>query len=170
MPITKIVSGGQTGADRGGLDAAIHCGIPHGGWCPKGRKAEDGQIPERYILQVTRTAKYLERTEKNVIDSDATIVFTRGEPTGGSLRTIEFAQKHKKPWLAVNLSGLDRKEQVERIVTWLNGEITGGKAAECNKPPKECVLNVAGSRESKNPGIQEMVAALMVDVVAAMQG
>lgn len=84
MKISKIVSGGQTGADRGGLDAAIELGIPHGGWCPKGRKSEDGVIPEKYLLKEMSSADYLKRTEQNVVDSDATVIFTYGQPTGGS--------------------------------------------------------------------------------------
>lgn len=73
--ITKIISGGQTGADRGGLDAAIHCGIPHGGWCPKGRIAEDGVIPADYYLNEMASPEYLPRTKANVVDSDATVIF-----------------------------------------------------------------------------------------------
>ena len=77
MPkVEKIVSGGQTGADRAGLDFAIAHGIPHGGWCPKGRKAEDGTIPERYGLSETSRADYLQRTEANVRESDGTVIFT----------------------------------------------------------------------------------------------
>src|SRR5689334_22568523 len=78
----KIVSGGQTGADRGGLDAAIALGIAHGGWCPKGRKAEDGQVPACYSLAEARSADYRVRTKLNVRDSDATVIFTRGPLTG----------------------------------------------------------------------------------------
>jgi len=82
--ITKLISGGQTGADRGGLDAAIHCDLPHGGWCPKGRKAEDGVIPAEYHLTEMLTDKYLPRTQANVIDSDATVIFTYGPLSGDS--------------------------------------------------------------------------------------
>lgn len=103
MPIKIIVSGGQTGADRGGLEAAIHCKVPHGGWCPKGRKAEDGVIPEKYQLQETTASGYLKRTEQNVIDSDATIIFTIGEISGGSLKTLEFAEIHNKPVLHIDI-------------------------------------------------------------------
>lgn len=71
MTITRIVSGGQTGADRAGLDAAIHCRLPHGGWCPKGRRAEDGTIPAKYQLRETPSKDYLARTEANVVDPNA---------------------------------------------------------------------------------------------------
>ena len=73
-----IVSGGQTGVDRGALDAAIAAGIPHGGWCPRGRLAEDGPIAAQYQLRETRSAKYYIRTRKNVLDSDATLILCRG--------------------------------------------------------------------------------------------
>ncbi len=122
MPITKIISGGQTGADRGGLDAAIYCQIPHGGWCPKGRKAEDGKIPSKYHLKEMNTSDYLSRTEANVVDSDATIVFTEKMATGGSLRTLEFALKHGKPWHHCSLGVTSRKQAVEDIVSWLGGK------------------------------------------------
>ena len=100
----KIVSGGQTGADRGGLDAAIELGIPHGGWCPKGRLAEDGCIPYKYLLEEMASADYLKRTEQNVIDSDATIIFTFEKPTGGSKRTLGFTKKHNRPCLCADLT------------------------------------------------------------------
>ena len=81
--LKKIISGGQTGADRAGLDVALDAGFPCGGWCPKGRKAEDGRIPDKYPLTETGSADYLKRTEKNVVDADGTVIFTFGMPTGG---------------------------------------------------------------------------------------
>ena len=80
----KIISGGQTGADRGGLDAAMDLGIEHGGWCPKGRRAEDGRIPDRYTLEETTSTDYTVRTEKNVEWADGTVVFTFGAPQGAA--------------------------------------------------------------------------------------
>src|SRR6202007_2016864 len=98
--IPKIVSGGQTGADRAALDWAMAHNVPCGGWCPKRRKAEDGPIDPKYPLKETPSASYLQRTEWNVRDSDATVLFSI-QPTlsGGSKRTTEFARKYKKPWL-----------------------------------------------------------------------
>jgi hypothetical protein len=81
--IVKIISGGQTGADRGGLAAAINSGLPHGGWCPKGRKAEDGVIPVENHLTEMASPEYLPRTKANVIDSDATVLFTNAPLSGG---------------------------------------------------------------------------------------
>lgn len=169
MPITKIISGGQTGADRGGLEAAIYCEIPHGGWCPKGRKAEDGVIPPKYQLQEMPTSNYLARTEENVIDSDATVVFTLGSATGGSLRTLEFCHKHGKPWHHINVDTTRREKAVKDIVNWLQGDPALNDHEECEaKPPENCMLNVAGNRESKADGIQDLVMAIIADVLMEM--
>jgi hypothetical protein len=98
--VPKIVSGGQTGADRAALDWALAHGVEGGGWCPKGRKAEDGPIDPKYPLKETPSSAYLQRTEWNVRDSDATVLFSIDPTlTGGSKKTVEFARKHNKPWL-----------------------------------------------------------------------
>ena len=95
MDFPRIVSGGQTGADRAALDWAISNDIPHGGWCPAGRLAEDGAIDSRYNLQETPKADYLQRTEWNVRDSDATVIFSiKPDLMGGSLATQKLAEKH----------------------------------------------------------------------------
>jgi hypothetical protein len=163
--ITKIVSGGQTGADRGGLDAALYCDVPHGGWCPRGRKALDGRIPDKYQLQEMPSADYLKRTEQNVVDSDASLIFTLGQPTGGSLRTMEFAHAHRKPWLHLDVDTWDRRKIVQQIVDWLDGRGEYDYDEYQARPPENCVLNVAGSRESKADGIQLLVTTIMVDVL-----
>ena len=114
MTITKIISGGQTGADRGGLDAAIELEVPHDGGCPKGRKAEDGVIPDKYDLQETESGDYLDRAEANVVEADATVIFTYCPMQGGSLRTAEFCRKHGKPYCHVNLEGMWSPRAVDR--------------------------------------------------------
>jgi hypothetical protein len=134
--IVKIVSGGQTGADQGGLNAAIACGVDHGGWCPKGRRSENGRIPLKYDLKEHGSWQYIERTEQNVIDSDATAIFTFGPLTGGSARTVDFCLKHKKPYIHIDLL-MENDEQ--DLIDFI------GK--------KDVVLNVAGNRESKAKGI-----------------
>jgi hypothetical protein len=165
--ITKIISGGQTGADRGGLDAAIHCDLPHGGWCPKGRKAEDGVIPSKHHLNQMASAEYLPRTKANVFDSDATIIFTYGPLKGGSLKTATYAHHLEKPWHEVDLLRTTPKKAVVEIMCWLAGdeELNDYDEYVAYPPPLACVLNVAGSRESHAPGIQEAVFRLMVDVL-----
>lgn len=94
--VKKIVSGGQTGADRGALDAAIALAIPHGGWCPKGRRTEDGAIPSKYELTETPATNYQARTKRNVEESDGTVILTRGPLEGGSLFTAEHAERVNK--------------------------------------------------------------------------
>jgi hypothetical protein len=101
--VPKIVSGCQTGADGAALDFAIQHGIPHGGWCPKGRLAEDGPIDGKYQLKETPSSEYIQRTEWNARDSDGTVVFSIGKPlTGGSKKTVELANKHRKPVLHIS--------------------------------------------------------------------
>ncbi len=133
----NIVSGGQTGVDRAALDVALELGIPCGGWCPKGRLAEDGTINERYPLRETDSSEYSVRTEMNVEDSDATLIITQGPVTEGTAKTLELANKYKKSHLVVDLSKAKDPAIVRR---WLEFNQVG-------------TLNVAGPRESKTPGI-----------------
>ena len=145
----KIISGGQTGADRGGLDAAIELGIEHGGWCPQGRIAEDGAIPSHYLLVETRSADYRERTELNVKDADVTIIFTRdGNVTGGSRLTGSFCRQHGKLCLV-----LDAFHHLPYTL----------KAFLLDTKPE--VINIAGNRESKAPGIQDTVRRVLVGAI-----
>jgi len=146
--IRKIVSGGQTGADRAALDFAIAHGIPHGGWCPKGRKAEDGAIDERYALQETPGEKYLERTEWNVRDSDGTVIFSIGrELGGGSKATLDFAREYHKPVL-----------HLSRAAGWYAPE---KKLIEFIQSHRIKSLNVAGPRASEEPEIGEFVTGVL---------
>jgi hypothetical protein len=141
MMITKNLSGGQTGADRAGLDVAIRHGFPHGGWCPKGRKAEDGVIPAQYQLHETPSASYLQRTERNVRDSDGTIILTiTRELTGGSKRTAEFAAKHRKPWIHLARQAATYEDPAVLLQRFVAEH-------------KIRTLNVAGTRASKEPDV-----------------
>ncbi|MCX5912053.1 MAG: putative molybdenum carrier protein, partial [Deltaproteobacteria bacterium] len=99
---SKIISGGQTGVNRAALDVAIEFGIPCGGWCPKGRKAEDGPIDPKYSLKETKSQEYQFRTEANVIEADGTLILTIGKPTGGTAYTAQMAFKYRKPHLVVD--------------------------------------------------------------------
>lgn len=143
-PEFKIISGGQSGADQAALDWALAHGVTHGGWCPKGRKSEDGRIDARYLLSETPAANYLQRTEWNVRDSDATVVFTlASELDGGSKRTADIAQRLGKPWLHMR-PPVDPK-YLARFLAAHQVE----------------VLNVAGKRESSAPGIAAYVQAML---------
>ncbi len=142
--VEKTISGGQTGADRAALDVAIELGIPHGGWCPKGRKAEDGRIPGRYNLAETKSSQYPPRTNKNVQEADLTVIFTLGELAGGSALTQECAQALGKPCLHINLSAVSAQDAAKLLAKWLKGQDVK-------------ILNVAGSRESTSPGIYDRV-------------
>ena len=145
--ISKILSGAQTGADRAALDWAIFRDIPHGGWCPKGRKAEDGKIPPQYQLTETPSASYLQRTEWNVRDSDGTVIFTvAAELAGGSKRTADFATKHGKPWLHLYPGASYEPERV--LLDFINEH-------------KIAVVNVAGSRGSKEPEVAAWVKRVL---------
>lgn len=153
----KIISGGQTGADRAGLDVALALGLSHGGWCPRGRRSEKGLIPHLYELKETESANYPPRTEKNIEESDGTLIFTWGILTPGTRLTIGLCDKHDKPFRRFDLVDNDDKddEEVSSIITnWLiDNEIE--------------VLNVAGTRESKAPGIHSKVYCILVDAVEA---
>jgi len=149
----RIISGGQTGVDRGALDAAMALGIPHGGWCPRGRRAEDGPIPDRYDLRETDSPEYRVRTERNVIDSDATLILYRGRLSGGTELTLRLAEAHGKRHLVVDLGDPCPAEEVRR---WLRAEGVN-------------VLNVAGPRESQSPGISAQARRFLEVVLAAWE-
>ena len=146
--IQKIISGGQTGADRAALDFAISRGIPHGGWCPKGRLAVDGPLDPKYQLTETSSSGYSQRTKLNVRDSDGTLVFNAGVLGGGTLLTVRIAERLSKPCLVVQVDELVPSEVTTRIQAWL---------AEHSIQ----VLNVAGPREEKRPGIYEATQAAL---------
>ena len=154
--LKRVISGGQTGVDRAALDAAIENNFPRGGWCPAGRIAEDGVIPPIYPLKETRSREYEERTEKNVIDSDGTLIITAGEPSGGTALTVKFAEKHKKPCLVIDLEKADNKS-IPGIISWLRAE-------------KIEVLNAAGPRASKNPEIYPAAKRIIAGVLRGITG
>ena len=140
MTIKKIISGGQTGADQAGLDAAIVCGILHGGSIPKGRKTENGILDSRYKLDELESSSYGVRTEKNVTDSDGTVIFSQGPLTEGSLLTRHKAEFHNKPVLHLDFTAY----QLEESVILLDRFIRENQIA---------ILNIAGPRASKDPQI-----------------
>ncbi|UPU37817.1 putative molybdenum carrier protein [Geomonas paludis] len=145
MMLNKIISGGQTGVDRAGLDAALEAGIPIGGSCPKGRLAEDGVVPACYPLIELSQGGYPARTERNVIDSDGTLILNVGRLSGGTRATVDFAIKHAKPYLVVQL---DQHPDVAEAAAWIADH-------------RISTLNVAGPRESKHPGVYAAALAYL---------
>lgn len=145
-----IVSGGQTGADRAALDFAIHVGIPHGGWCPLGRKAEDGTLDPKYQLRETTSRRYDQRTRWNVRDTDATLLLTiQAELTGGTGLTAQVAQRLEKPWLHLS------KEKHP------DPQVAADSIREFLIRHNVQRLNVAGPRASQAPAIAEYVDAVL---------
>ena len=150
----RIVSGGQTGVDRAALDVATSLGIPCGGWCPRGRRAEDGTIPACYPLRETESESYAVRTRENVRDSDGTLVLAMGEPTGGTALTIEFAAELRRPCKVVDLND---KPAPAAIAGWISAN-------------RIVALNVAGPRESTAPGVYAAAVALLFGVLTRIDG
>lgn len=138
--LKKIISGGQAGADRAALDVAIKMDIPHGGWIPKGRKTEDGTLPDKYQLKEMATESYPARTEQNVIDSDGTLIIARRKLTGGSDYVRKMTLRHHKQLLYVDLNNYEPFDAASLIASWIGMQNIQ-------------VLNVAGSRASKDPEI-----------------
>lgn len=149
MMLRRIVSGGQTGADRAALDVALERGIACGGWVPKGRVAEDGVIPSRYpnLLEADSIEARV-RTELNVRDSDATVVFTCGAPAGGSAFTLEAADRLGKPALHLDLDVVPLPLAARRFAAWLDRV-------------NARTLNVAGSRGSEDASIYSLTRAVL---------
>lgn len=151
----RIVSGGQTGVDRAALEAAIAIGIAHGGWCPKGRRAEDGAIPSRYDLTETDSGDYSVRTEQNVIDSDATLILYENKMSGGTLLTFKITQRYSKPCLTIRIDQASKnKDAFKPVAEWL----------DLHSPE---TLNIAGPRESTFPGIQERAFDYLIQLFAS---
>lgn len=149
--IQKIVSGGQTGVDRAALDVAISLNIDHGGWCPAGRRSEEGRIPDIYRLRPTQSRNYAVRTEQNVVDSDGTLILYFARMSSGTFLTRKMAEKHERPLWVIDLNRIF-EDTAERLREWLkNNQIK--------------VLNVAGPRESTNPGISQLADAFLRELL-----
>jgi hypothetical protein len=146
----RIVSGGQTGVDRAALDVALALGLDCGGWCPKGRLAEDGRLPERYPLVETPSGEYPQRTEWNVRDSDGTLILYRAVLTGGSALTARLCERYDRPCLALDLSSSPDPLAVREWIA--SNQIR--------------VLNVAGPRGGDSPGLYEQARGLLAALLA----
>jgi hypothetical protein len=144
----RIVSGGQTGADRAALDAALDAGTPCGGWCPRGRRAEDGVIPRHYPLTEIDSPHYPDRTLRNVQDSDATVILSFGALTGGSAATSRFCREAGRPCLVIDANHASTA-QAARFISQFIAE------------HEVETLNVAGPRASGQPAIHDYVYAAL---------
>ena len=151
--VSKVISGGQTGADRAGIDAAISLGIDYGGSLPSGRRTEDGHLPMKYNkMNEVKSRHYQVRTEKNVMDSDATIIFTFNRIGSGSALTRKLAEQHLKSCFHVNLDKQTDDEAVRIVTEWLDSV-------------RPYTLNVAGSRESTAEDIYQRVYRIMKEAL-----
>lgn len=166
MKPLRVISGGQTGVDRAALDAALQRGLTIGGWCPLGRRAEDGSIPAHYPLRETPSADYAVRTEQNVLEADATLILTCEEQLkGGTELTRELAIKHRKPWRVEIL--------IESHFDGENGGLTDGRDDRLVDQLRRWLeeynvstLNVAGPRESQSPGVGVQAMAFLLELFA----
>jgi hypothetical protein len=154
MALSRVVSGGQTGVDRGALDAALDAGFDCGGWCPQGRMAEDGEIPPRYVMAELAGSGYEKRTLQNVLDSDGTAILYFGVLEGGTLQTRQNCVAHGKPVELVDASRAAPAEAAARILSFIAKN-------------RISVLNVAGPRASKQPAAHDYARAAISIVIAA---
>lgn len=148
MILKKVISGGQTGVDRAALDAALNAGIPIGGWCPKGRRTDDGTLARKYPLIETPLSAYAQRTEWNVRDSDGTLILFEGDIFGGTALTLELVRELGRSFFQVDLKRIP--ECVELIFWMIEKQIH--------------ILNVAGPRERHCPGIYTHAFGFLVSV------
>jgi hypothetical protein len=166
-----ILSGGQTGVDRAALDVAIELGLEHGGWCPRGRKAEDGPIDDRYQLRETESSEYHVRTQMNVQAADATLILACGDLVGGTKLTETFARRESKPYRIANLNELmdfeehprpTRQQADSSLARRVSDELRAWLARE-----RIAVLNVAGPRESTQPGVYQQACKVLRSLLAS---
>lgn len=157
MGLKKIISGGQSGAEIAGIDAAIEHGMPYGGWLPKGRKTENGPLNVKYTDMIEMPdGDYPERTEQNVKDADGTVIFTHGQPSDDSALTNEYAIKNNKPLLHIDLDILSESSAIESLMDWINEK-------------KIEVLNVAGSPESQDEYIYDEVHSIFKSIIKTIK-
>jgi predicted Rossmann fold nucleotide-binding protein DprA/Smf involved in DNA uptake len=150
--VSRIISGGQTGVDQAALDAAIASGVSHGGWLPAGRRTENGPLSRRYEMQEMPSPSYPQRTRKNIVEADATLIISRGQLTGGSALTAAIAAEVKKPYLHIDLQRQDHGSAAVLIKRWLH---------DCDVD----VLNVAGPRASSDECVYSDAYCLVVEVL-----
>lgn len=150
----KIISGGQTGVDRAALDVALDLGVSCGGYCPLGRKAEDGIIPERYPLTILPSARYRDRTIKNLLEAEATVIFFIKTMHGGTRLTAQLCRENNKRFISINADGLDGPKAAELVRRFIDTYQPGS-------------INVAGPRKSQWPGGYDYAYRVLRTVLAA---
>jgi len=150
----KIISGGQTGVDRAGLDAALEKGIECGGWCPEGGEAEDGAIPDKYPIKVLPGAGYGQRTKRNVLDSDGTIIIYFSYATGGTELTINFCIKEHKPYVLIDANEISIDRAAQKILEFVKDKN---------------VLNIAGPRAGGEPRAYDYAKSVMILVLESVK-
>jgi hypothetical protein len=189
--LLKVISGGQAGVDRGALDAALAFEVECGGWCPAGRLAEDGTIPERYPVTELANAGYAERTARNVADSDGTLIISNGEPIGGTRETVDRCIEMRKPYLIIDCASMSVEEAIEAATEFVKNlssradardlsvgqvisehsrgsSVRGGLALSARLGMT--VLNVAGPRASQCPEGHKTALRIVSGVLRVLSG
>ena len=178
----RIVSGGQTGVDRGALDVALDLDVECGGWCPAGRLAEDGMIPERYPVVELTDGGYAERTAQNVADSDGTLIISNGEPIGGTRETVERCVEMQKPYLVIDCKVVPIDQAIDLAVGFVSHLSSRAIAMEltnvrtrltAEKAPGRrgnLVLNVAGPRASQWPEGHAVTSQIISAILRRISG
>ncbi len=147
--IKKIVSGGRTGAEQAALDAAIKLDIPYGGWIPTGGDAKSRNAPEKYQLHEMATARFADASEKNTLESNASLIISYGVLTGRSALTRKLAMKYGRRWMHIDLNATPSVQAMSIVSSWI-------RLYDIE------VLNVTGPRSSRNPDIYHDTMSLLV--------
>jgi hypothetical protein len=156
MPLARIVSGAQTGVDRGALDAALDAQFPCGGWCPGDRQAEDGEIPPRYPVTPLPGSGYRQRTIQNVVDSNATLVIYFGQLQGGTEQTVLHCIKRQKPYKLIDASEVSRVRAAHIAAQFIESKAVA-------------ILNIAGPCVGRIPEAQDYAYYVVTELLRLLR-